>query len=76
MQRYLAFALVLLPIMFSVLGVKLIRDYFFLTLHYPLPNLFTQFIIGCITLLVGLYIIGKFILYRDKKRNKVQSRFK
>lgn len=76
MQRYIAFILVSFPIMLSVFGIKLIRDFFFMTLNQFFPNLITQFSIGLISLIVGMILISKFIFFRDKKRNKVQSRFK
>lgn len=76
MQRLLAFLLIISPIILSVLGIKLIRDFFFFHLNKLFPNLTIQLLIGIIFLTFGLYIIGSFILFRDKKRNKVQSRFK
>lgn len=76
MQRYIAFILTIIPITISMLGIKLIRDFFFLKLHNPIPTITIQLLIGLFLLFIGLYLIGNFILFRDKKRNKVQSRFK
>lgn len=76
MQRYLAFVLVVFPILFSMIGIKLIRDFFFLHLINPIPSLSLQLFYGIFSLIFGIFLIGNFIFYRDKKRNKGKSQFK
>lgn len=76
MHRYFALLLALIPIILAVVGIKLMRDTVFGILISPIPFLPLQFIIGLLSFAVGLYIFGGFILYRDRKRNKVQVRFK
>jgi polyferredoxin len=51
------------------------RDMFFGILHAPFPLLGLQFVVGLILFLAGLAFVAGFILYRDRKRNKVQTRF-
>jgi uncharacterized membrane protein len=65
----------MIPIIMAVLGIKLIRDLTFGILQSPIPFLWLQFIIGTILITGGFLLIGGFIFYRDKKRNKVQKKF-
>lgn len=75
MQRILALIILLIPGVIAGLGIKYMRDMFFGILNPPMPNLLIQFIIGLVFFLAGLSFIGGFILYRDRKRNKVQQKF-
>lgn len=76
MQRFLALLLTLFPIVLSSIGIKFIRDTLFLIKNEPIPFLWMQFLLGILFLILGLSLIGGFIFYRDKKRHKVQSRYK
>ncbi|QWU46762.1 MULTISPECIES: DUF2627 domain-containing protein [Bacillus] len=76
MQRYLALSLALIPISLAVLGIKLMRDTVFGILFSPIPILWLQFLIGALCFAFGFYIFGGFVLHRDRKRNKVQARFR
>ncbi|PEM31811.1 DUF2627 domain-containing protein [Bacillus wiedmannii] len=76
MQRYLALSLALIPISLAVFGIKLMRDTVFGILFPPLSILWLQFLIGALCFGLGFYIFGGFILHRDRKRNKVQARFR
>ncbi|MBC6974378.1 DUF2627 domain-containing protein [Bacillus sp. Xin] len=76
MQRYLALLLALIPISLAVLGIKLMRDTVFGILLSPIPALWLQFLMGIFCFAIGFYIFGGFVLYRDRKRNKVQARFR
>ncbi|MGR5914684.1 DUF2627 domain-containing protein [Bacillus pacificus] len=76
MQRYLALLLALIPISLAVLGIKLMRDTVFGILFPPLSILWLQFLSGALCFGLGFYIFGGFVLHRDRKRNKVQARFK
>lgn len=75
MLRFFALILVLIPIALAAYGIKLIRDMFFGILQSPIPSLSLQFLIGIICLGGGLYLIGSFVFYRDRKRNKIQQKF-
>lgn len=74
MQRLIALIIVVIPVLLAVLGIKLIRDMTFAILQPPIPYLWLQFLIGLACLIGGLYLIGSFIYYRDKKRNKIQKK--
>ncbi|MGF9963081.1 DUF2627 domain-containing protein [Bacillus rhizoplanae] len=76
MQRYLALFLAVIPILLAVVGIKLMRDTVFGILFSPIPVLWLQFLIGALCFAIGFYIFGGFVLYRDRKRNKVQARFR
>lgn len=75
MQRFIAVIIVIIPIILGMYGIKQMRDTFFGYLNSPYPALWIQFFAGLLAFFIGLYFIGSFILYRDRKRNKVQSRF-
>jgi hypothetical protein len=76
MARLIALLIVAVPGVLAVYGIKLMRDMLFGILHPLIPALWLQFLIGLVFFLAGLYFVGGFLFYRDKKRNKVQTRFK
>lgn len=41
----------------------------------PYPFLWLQFLVGLILMIGGIGFIAGFVLHRDRKKNKVQSRF-
>lgn len=51
------------------------RDMLFGVLFAPIPFLWLQFFLGLLLFIIGLSFMSGFILYRDRKRNKVQWRF-
>jgi hypothetical protein len=73
--RMLAFVVIVVPIALAVIGIKLLRDTVFLIHSFGIPNLPLQLLIGLVSLGVGFYLVGSFVLFRDRKRNKVQGRF-
>ncbi|WP_071395705.1 DUF2627 domain-containing protein [Bacillus tuaregi] len=75
MNRIVALVILLIPGIIAALGVKLMRDMVFSILHKPFPFLWLQSLTGLLMFLIGLGFIAGFILHRDRKRNKVQSRF-
>jgi hypothetical protein len=76
MGRLIALVILLIPISVASLGIKLMRDMLFGALQSPIPSLPLQFLIGFIFFIVGLGFISGFVLYRDRKRDKVQKRLK
>jgi putative Mn2+ efflux pump MntP len=76
MQRLIALIIMVIPGIIAVIGIKLIRDMLFGISISPFPNLLVQLIAGILFIILGLWFIGGFILHRDRKRNKVQSKFK
>lgn len=75
MIRIFALILLLIPGFLAALGIKFMRDTLFGILHSPLPYLWMQFLAGLILFVVGLGFVAGFILHRDRKRKKVQTRF-
>lgn len=75
MQRIVALCLAAVPIILGVYGIKQMRDTIFGYLNAPYPLLWVQFAAGLAAFAVGLSLIGGFIFHRDRKRNKLQSRF-
>ncbi|WP_338451684.1 DUF2627 domain-containing protein [Niallia oryzisoli] len=75
MNRIVALVILLIPGIIAAIGVKLMRDMVFNILHQPFPFLWLQFLAGILMFLIGIWFIAGFILHRDRKRNKVQSRF-
>ncbi|MCH1626639.1 DUF2627 family protein [Ferdinandcohnia quinoae] len=75
MQRLIALIIILIPGFMAAIGIKFMRDVFFGILHSPLSYLWLQFILGLLLFIIGLGFIGGFVLYRDRKRNKVQQKF-
>lgn len=75
MDRIVALAIMLIPGFIAALGIKLMRDMVFGILQPPLPALWLQFIVGLLAFVLGLGFIAGFILHKDRKKNKVQSRF-
>ncbi|MBS4215738.1 MULTISPECIES: DUF2627 domain-containing protein [Neobacillus] len=76
MKRIIALIILVIPGFLAAVGIKLMRDMTFGVLQAPFPKLWLQFIVGLLLLLGGLGFVAGFILYRDRKRNKVQARFK
>ncbi|MBD8003516.1 DUF2627 domain-containing protein [Bacillus norwichensis] len=76
MARIIALIMLVLPGILAGYGIKLMRDMLFGILQRPFPYLWMQFLGGLLFFLIGLGFIGGFILHRDRKRNKVQDRFK
>jgi uncharacterized membrane protein len=76
MLRIIALIILLIPGFLAAVGIKLMRDMVFGILLDPFPYLWLQFITGFVLFLFGLAFVAGFILYRDRKRNKVQARFK
>lgn len=75
MQRILALMIMLIPGIFAAYGIKYMRDMVFGILIPPFSSLLLQFFIGLVLFIGGISFIAGFILYRDRKRNKVQKRF-
>lgn len=74
MVRIIAVILLFIPGALAVYGIKLMRDTLFNEFN---PIFFTtgiQFIVGLILFIGGTAFLGGFVVYRDKKRNRVQTK--
>jgi hypothetical protein len=76
MRRLIAFLILFIPGVLAVYGIKIMRDMLFGILQFPFPALSLQFLAGLIFCIGGIGFIAGFILHRDRKKNKVQDRFK
>ncbi|WP_042458198.1 DUF2627 domain-containing protein [Neobacillus dielmonensis] len=76
MKRIIALLILVFPGILAVWGIKLMRDMTFGILDAPFPKLWLQFAAGLILCVGGIGFIAGFILHRDRKRNKVQTKFK
>lgn len=75
MMRIIALIVLLIPGAFAAYGIKLMRDMVFGILQPPFTSLFFQFSAGFLLFLLGLGFVAGFILHRDRKQNKVQTKF-
>jgi hypothetical protein len=76
MIRIFALIILLIPGALAAFGIKLMRDMTFGILQAPFPYLWLQFLVGLFLFIGGLAFVAGFIFHRDRKRNKVQTRFK
>ncbi len=76
MTRIIALLILVVPGIAGVVGIKLIRDSLFGIVHPIFPNFIIELMAGILMFLVGFGFVGGFIFYRDRKRNKVQQRFR
>lgn len=78
MIRIIALLILVIPGIIAAYGIKMMRDMVFGITIRPFTSslLWLQFISGLLLFLAGLAFIGGFILHRDRKKNKVQNRFK
>jgi len=76
MVRIFALIILLIPGIMAAYGIKLMRDMVFGILQNPFPYLWLQFLVGLLLFFLGLGFVAGFILHRDRKKNKVQPRFK
>lgn len=75
MIRIIALVVLLIPGAFAAYGIKLMRDMVFGILQTPFPYLWMQFLAGLVLFILGLGFVAGFVLHRDRKKNKVQTRF-
>jgi hypothetical protein len=75
MKRIIALIILVIPGFLAALGIKLMRDMTFGILQSPFPYLWLQFLIGLIFFIGGLGFVAGFIFHRDRKRDKVQTKF-
>lgn len=76
MRRLAAFLILFIPGALAAYGIKIMRDMLFGISQFPYPALWIQFLAGFIFCVGGIGFIAGFVLHRDRKKNKVQNRFK
>lgn len=75
MARFMAFVVLLIPILATAGGIKLIRDTLFSKLVAPFPFIWLQLVVGVILFAAGFLFLAGFLLNRDRKQGKVSPRF-
>lgn len=75
-MRLIALFILVIPGIFAVYGIKLMRDALFGEFHPMFFHIALQGLIGLLLLIGGLAFIGGFILHRDRKRKLTKGRFK
>lgn len=70
MIRIIAVLMLLVPGLISAYGIKLMRDTLFNEFHPIFFHNSVQFMIGLLLFLGGIWFIGGFIVYRDRKKQK------
>ena len=73
MAHIIAVLLLFIPVLFAVMGVKLVRDTLFSILHWPFPNYPLQFFSALILFFTGIAFIAGYIYRRDLRRNKIKK---
>ncbi|RFU69807.1 DUF2627 domain-containing protein [Peribacillus saganii] len=76
MKRLIAFVILFIPGALAAYGIKLMRDMVFGILQHPFTLLWVQLLAGLILTVGGIGFIAGFVLHRDRKKQKVQDRFK
>ncbi|GEL06896.1 DUF2627 domain-containing protein [Salisediminibacterium halotolerans] len=74
-QRFIALIVLLIPIFTAGYGIKQMRDTLFQIINWPYPSGYIQFLAGLAAFLIGVWFIGGFLLYRDRKNKKVSVQF-
>ncbi|WP_368652024.1 DUF2627 domain-containing protein [Ornithinibacillus sp. 4-3] len=73
-MRTIAALLLFIPGIICALGIKLMRDSVFAE-YYPIfLNKGIQFVIGLIFFIGGIAFIGGFVVHRDRKRQKKDTK--
>ncbi|HLQ73769.1 MAG TPA: DUF2627 family protein [Bacillota bacterium] len=76
MVRLIAIGILLIPGIIAAFGIKLMRDSLFSEYYSILLNVEIQFIVGLLLFILGLAFISGFIVYRDRKKNKITRKNK
>ncbi|MBP2078243.1 DUF2627 family protein [Oceanobacillus polygoni] len=76
MSRFFALLLLFIPGVIAAIGIKLMRDTIFddFYSYFFYPGI--QFTIGLLLFIFGLLFLGGFIIYRDRKRQKIKQKDK
>jgi len=71
MMRIVAWMILLIPGFIAGAGIIWMRDAFFDKLDGIFPYLWLQFLAGLVAFALGLWFIGGFIRYRERKKRSV-----
>ncbi|MDF2945765.1 MAG: hypothetical protein K0S51_444 [Bacillales bacterium] len=74
MRRFVAFIVIVIPMIIATVGVKLLRDSLFNTGYFIELGVGIQALIGTVFLLSGSLFIAGFIQRRDEKKKKFRKK--
>jgi hypothetical protein len=72
LRRFIAFLVIVVPMIIATIGVKLLRDSLFNTGYFIHLGVGIQVIIGLILLLSGSLFVAGFIQRRDEKKKQLK----
>lgn len=75
MLKIIALLILLIPGIIAGVGIKLMRDSMFGIVIDPFTYTALQFFIGLLMTVFGIWFIGGYLLYRERKNKRVQERF-
>ncbi|TDM13170.1 DUF2627 domain-containing protein [Macrococcus lamae] len=75
MQKMIALLILVIPIYFSGLGIKWMRDAVFGILVPELHFIWLQFLLGFFLAIAGIAFVGGYILHIEKRTERAQKKF-
>lgn len=75
MLKIIALIILIIPGIIAGVGIKLMRDSMFGIVIDPFTYTALQFFIGLLMTVFGIWFIGGYLLYRERKNKRAQERF-
>ncbi|CAD2073697.1 hypothetical protein GCM10007275_04310 [Jeotgalicoccus coquinae] len=75
MLKIIALIILVIPGIIAGVGIKLMRDSIFGIVIDPFTYTALQFFAGLIMTALGIWFIGGYLLYRERKNKRAQERF-
>ncbi|CAD2075389.1 hypothetical protein JEOAER750_01192 [Jeotgalicoccus aerolatus] len=75
MLKIIALIILVIPGIIAGVGIKLMRDSMFGIVIDPFTYTALQFFIGLLMTVFGIWFIGGYLLYRERKNKRAQERF-
>ncbi len=75
MLKIIALIILVIPGIIAAVGIKLMRDSMFGIVIDPFTYTALQFFIGLLMTVFGIWFIGGYLLYRERKNKRAQERF-
>ena len=75
MLKIIALIILVIPGIIAGVGIKLMRDSMFGIVIDPFTFTALQFFIGLLMTVFGIWFIGGYLLYRERKNKRAQERF-
>lgn len=75
MKKLIALAVLVTPVIMAGFGIKFMRDSVFGIVNDPFTLTIVQFAAGLLLTILGVWFIGSYVLYRERKNKRVQERF-